>query len=142
MAETDWLRKVSKHEWEVLADLRYEYLGFVIVVPAEFRCDLFSCVPNSQHPELWRSAILHDYMRQHPELYSRTFSDACFLLDMIRAGLSIYTRTVDEVGTKAATKELRRVLRMAAWYYIGVSGAVGSAYIGAQRLGKWFKKVF
>jgi len=141
--DCDWLEKVGRKRWRTTRRLVYHYLGFDIEIPAGFEFDLFSGVGNTKHEEMWRAAALHDWTRQRPEC-SRRFADALFLLDMVRAAIAVYRRllTVGGASQKRAQKELRSLLRRAAYYYIGVSGVVGSAYIGLGRAKAWIRKVF
>jgi hypothetical protein len=136
--EAEWLEQTGSHRWRVLRDLRYDFLGFYVIVPAGFECDLFSCVPDTNHPEMWRAAILHDHLRQQ-ESVSRAFSDGLFLCDMVRASLAIRKRLIDSgVSEKEAEKEMVSIQRRAVLYWRGVAGWIGSVYIGLQRVKSWF----
>lgn len=118
----DWLSRVGDNLWETTRNLHYHVAGREITVPAGFRTDLFTVVGNTEHPELWRSSILHDYILEHPELYPRAVGDVLFLQDMVAAAFDIYHRLQEEgLSEKRARKKMLRIVWLAIRRYMGVS---------------------
>lgn len=143
--DTDWLMKVGWSEWEVTKRLAYRHLWLnepdrVEWVEVGTRTDLASMVPNGEHEEVLRNHVLHDELRKR---YPREIADALYLTDFNRAAAAVYYRLLREgKSEREALRELRKINRMGAIYYLAVSGKPGSVYIALQKLGGWFKKLF
>jgi len=131
---TDWLSRVSRTEWVVTHEIAvYTPVG-VVGVPELFETDLFSAVPDTKHPEFWLASVVHDFMRKSKD-WTRAEADIAFGYIMHDAAVGIRERML--AGNKSereANKECIRLMRVASLYLVGVSGLLGSGYIGLGRL--------
>lgn len=131
---TDWLTRTSRKEWVVTHAMTVHTPVGAIDIPELFDTDLFSKVPDTKHPEFWLASVVHDFMRRSKD-WSRLQADIAFGYLMQGAAITIRERMLAEGATeREADKECIRMMRVAALYLIGVSGLLGSGYIGIGRL--------
>jgi len=134
--KADWLEKVGRNRWRITVPQVYVVPGVGnITVPAGYECDLFTLVPNTDSPGMWRAAVLHDFLYEHA-VVTRMYADALFMERMTDAAVSAY---IDDMAERpddvsGAQSRLREKLRTASIYYLGVSGLAGRAFIGVKRL--------
>jgi len=117
----DWLVRVGRNLWETTRPLYYRVAGVEVEVTTRFRTDIYTLVSNTDHPELWRSAILHDFIIES-KIFRRAVADVLFLQDMVAAAFAIYTRLQTEgVSEKDARGEMLGIVRLAIRRYCGVA---------------------
>ena len=104
---------------------------------SRFESDLFSCVSDTGYIRFHRAAILHDRQREDPEI-TRSVADFNFFCEMLAAITDIRALLLaTDCPQSVVDKEIVRMSRIACKYMMGVSGALGSAYIW---LGGLFKR--
>lgn len=129
-----WLEKISRNKWRLTTSITVPTPLGDITATEGFETDLFSKVSNTPYPTYWIASIIHDFMRKS-KLWTRRQSDMVFAFLLVEAAFDIRERLVISGMTeKQADKETMKLLRRAALYLLGVSGIVGSAYIGLGRL--------
>lgn len=129
-----WYRKCGKREWVTTKPLLFHTPIGDVRIPAEFHTDFFSVVPDTKYDRFKKSSVLHDFMRKDSQ-YNRQQADVCFIYDMIHASVDIYRQLLkDGHSKKRALRVMFRLMRVSALYMLGVSGLIGSAYIGLSRL--------
>ena len=97
-----------------------------------------SVVGDTDYAYFWQEFLIHDESRRQ---WRRILSDANFALGMFHGAFQIYKDLIKLGCPQAkAVKELVRLLRKACIYFLGVSGVIGSMYIGVSSLFKFDKK--
>lgn len=137
-----WLEKTGRNEWATTRDLTVHTPVGALWVPNGTKTDLFSKVPNTQHEGFWLASVVHDLMRRS-DRWSRVEADIAFIYLMVEAALYVRKEMLvlvceDDLSLcehkRKANKECVRLLRIASLYLLGVSGVVGSVYIGFGKL--------
>ena len=138
----DWLVQTGRRTWVTTQELTVYAAVGAVVVPSAFDSDLFSKVPNTDHPEFWLASVVHDFMRRSKD-WTRVEADIVFGELMFNAAIEIRLSmlmvpdedTVSlEEHTRKANKACIRLMRVSSLYLLGVSGMVGSTYIGLGKL--------
>ena len=132
MTTQDLFKRMTPRLWVTTRDVNFTTRYGDVAISAGTLTDLFSCVDNTEHPEFWLAALLHDETRrQRRKLgWSRTMTDLVFRDEMVLQAFNVYLRLLAEGWTKAdATNELWRLLRKTSTYYRGVSGILGTIYM-------------
>jgi len=123
--------------WEQLIPFTLDTIFGPVVVPVG-DTDLFTGVPNTEYEEYWISARLHDFMRAS-KAYNRWQSDVAFLLSMIHASITIHYDLLQEgVSEAQSLRVMVKLIRRACYYTLGVSGPLGSIYIGISKITRWW----
>ena len=129
----DWLSQVKRRRWVTTRNLSVPTPVGLVVIDAPFETDLFSKVPDTNHPEFWLASVVHDYMRTS-KAWTRKEADIAFCFLMTQAAIDIRARMANVSDERTANKECIRLMRVASLYLIGVSGVIGSVYIGVGKL--------
>lgn len=119
----DWLEAVpgNRNRWRLTRNLHYVFAGIQATATRGYETDLFTAVGNTTHPELWRSAILHDWICDHPDQFPREVGDVAFISDMLAAAFAIYRRRISEgVPEPDARREMIKIAWRAVRYFMGV----------------------
>ena len=129
----DWLAQVERRLWVTTHAMTVRTPVGDVVIEDGFGTDLFSKVPDTDHPEFWLASVVHDFMRTSP-LWTRLEADIAFGFLMHTATITIRERMAVERNERQANKECIRLMRVASLYLIGVSGVIGSGYIAFGKL--------
>ena len=133
-AVTDWLSRVSRNEWVVTHNTSVNTAVGAVTIPELFETDLFSAVPDTNHPEFWLASVAHDFMRRSDE-WNRVEADIAFGYIMQDAAVTVRERLLaGNKSERTANDECIRLMRVASLYLLGVSGLIGSGYIGLGKL--------
>jgi hypothetical protein len=129
----DWLSQVKRRKWVTTRDLTTRTPVGDVSIIAGMETDLFSKVPDTDHPSFWLASVVHDYMRTSKD-WTRKEADIAFSFLMHQAAITIRARMEEDHGKREANKECIKLMRVASLYLIGVSGVIGSVYIGVGKL--------
>jgi hypothetical protein len=123
-----WVIRIGRNRWQTFRVIRVWCEGHGWVeVPKGYVFDLFTGVPNTRHERLWLAALVHDYLCE-TKLVPRELADAFFARAMVEGAFATWIGTRGADQGREALRELRRMLRLAATYYLGVSGVAGSVF--------------
>ena len=130
----DWLAQVERRLWVTTHKMTVGTPVGDVTIPDAFETDLFSKVPDTDHPEFWLASVVHDFMRKSKR-WTRAQADIAFGYIMNDAAVVIRARMLEEgASERQADKVCIRLMRVGSLYLVGVSGLLGSAYMGIGRL--------
>jgi hypothetical protein len=109
-------------------ELRLQTDAGEVVIPAGFKTDIFTAVPDTRYEQFWLAAVLHDYLldqlhKGHPVKGCETRSkcDDAFYSEMVFQSVQVYTALYPTIGKRAAIKELKQLIKISEVYYLGVT---------------------
>jgi hypothetical protein len=135
VTDCDFLEQIGKGKWRTTRKLEFKTRFGEVDIPEGFETDLFTLVADTQYPDFWKAACLHDYLcwlLKQKEIACpirfRLQADIAFRDEMLIQSAIIFGKLQEAVGTEHAVDEFQKLLKTTKLYYNGVSGIFGRVY--------------